>query len=226
VPVICPETENPCTTAICSEDAGGCQEVPANVGAPCDTDGLVCTTQTCQADGACGGATPVDCPDTGDACLFAAGCQEPDGCVVIPLDDTACTTASGVAGTCVAGVCTPYVCDNAVLAGAGGSTEEFLVDDDLEVFVNGVSVFVDNSELADFLSPIALGPLVNGDTVRVVASNSTLAQWCTEGGEFLDKITLYCPSTGKSQVINPTTIVQNAGGCGHVFFDQTVPVAL
>ncbi len=37
VPVVCPDTGDACTTAICSEDAGGCQEVPANEGGFCST---------------------------------------------------------------------------------------------------------------------------------------------------------------------------------------------
>jgi len=64
-------------------------------------------------------------------------------------------------------------CANAVLAGAGGSTSSFLVDDDVEVFVNGVSVFADNNENATRIPPIALGPLRSGDTMRVVGDGES-----------------------------------------------------
>ena len=132
------------------------------------------------------------------------------------------------------GRCRPVVgCPNAVLAGpyydpAASFPEDnaFLVDDDLQVLVNGVPVFTDNDETADFIQSIALGPLANGAQLQVVASNSTLPQFCTFGFEHLDPLTLYCPSTGTSQVINPTTISQPAGGCGNVFYDQTFTVAL
>jgi hypothetical protein len=114
-------------------------------------------------------------------------------------------------------------CANAVLAGGGGSTSSFLVDDDVEVFVNGASVFADNNENATRIQPIILGPLSGGDTVQVVASDS--AQSCP-GAFQLDPVTLYCPATGTSQVINPTTVRGISQVCGQVFFDRTITVAL
>jgi hypothetical protein len=116
-------------------------------------------------------------------------------------------------------------CANAVLAGGGGSTSFFLVDDDVEVFVNGVSVFADNNENATEIQPIELGPLSGGDTVRVVASDTTTPQYCP-GSVHLDPVMLYCPATGTSQVINPDTIRGQVQECGEVFFDQTITVAL
>jgi hypothetical protein len=117
----------------------------------------------------------------------------------------------------------PVVCSDAVLAGAAGPADDFLVDDDLVVFVDGTSVATENL----FTDPIPLGPLTNGADLRVVASNTTNPTFCNQGFEHLDAITLYCPSRGTSQVINPTTIAgQPAGGCGHVFFDETITVAL
>ncbi len=167
---------------------------------------------------------PGKCNDGCVCCVYSNGnsrCRPPGQCSPGSAVCPAGEEVDPILG------CVPVErCAGAVLAGAGGPDSSFLVDDDLEVLVNGVSFFVDNDELANFIPPIALGPLANGDTVRVVASNSTLPQWCTVGGEFLDRITLYCPSTGASQVINPAAISQAAGGCGHVFFDQTVPVAL
>ena len=116
-------------------------------------------------------------------------------------------------------------CTNAVLVGAGGSTSSFLVDDDVEVFVNGVSVFADNNENVTRIQPIALGPLRGGDTVRVVASETANPQFCP-GAFQLDPVTLYCPARRTSQVINPNTVRGISQVCGEVFFDRTITVAL
>ena len=105
-----------------------------------------------------------------------------------------------------------------------GSTSSFLVDDDVEVFVNGASVFADNNENATRIPPIALGPLRGGDTMRVVRRDAS-PQFCP-GAFQLDPVTLYCPATGTSQVINPNTVRGFAQVCGEVFFDRTITVAL
>lgn len=135
--------------------------------------------------------------------------------------------------TCEAGSCAeatpppPLVCNSVVLAGSNGADSEVFVDDDLEVFVNGASVFLDNNELSTDILPIALGTRTNGDTLRIVASNSTDPTFCTFGFSHLDAMTLYCLDTGSTQVINPSDIYgQPAGGCGNIFFDQTFTVAL
>jgi hypothetical protein len=127
----------------------------------------------------------------------------------------------GAGGRCVV----PSGCADAVLAGAGGPTTSFLVDDDLEVFVNGASVFVDNNENAGNIQPIALGSLTNGDDLRVVASDTATPVFCG-GATELAPITLYCLSTGTSQVINPTRIQGSGLPCGEIFFDETITVAL
>jgi hypothetical protein len=116
-------------------------------------------------------------------------------------------------------------CADAVLAGGGGPTMSFFVDDDLEVFVNDASVFVDNNENAGNIQPIALGSLANGDDLRVVASDTATPVFCG-GATELAPITLYCLSTGTSQVIVPNRIQGSGLPCGEVFFDQTFEVAL
>lgn len=89
-----------CWTRVCA--AGGCQDAP-DVGASCD-DGVACTiSESCQADGSCGGGalnqlecgclTEADCDDgldcTEDVCTLAGNCSNPP-----------------VAGTCaIDGVC-------------------------------------------------------------------------------------------------------------------------
>jgi hypothetical protein len=135
------------------------------------------------------------------------GCCEGEGLVVGA--DGRCVVSSG--------------CADAVLAGAGGSGSPFLVDDDLEVFVNDASVFVDNNENAGNIQPIPLGSLANGDDLRVVASDSATS---CGGATDLAPITLYCLSTGTSQVIIPNRIQGSGLPCGAVFFDQTFEVAL
>ena len=117
----------------------------------------------------------------------------------------------------------PVGCPDAVLAGGAGPTTSFLVDDDLEVFVNNASVFLDNNENAGNIQPIALGSLANGDDLRVVASDSATS---CGGATDLAPITLYCLSTGTSQVINPNRIQGSGLPCGQIFFDETIPVAL
>jgi hypothetical protein len=114
------------------------------------------------------------------------------------------------------------VCADTVLAGADDPAANFLVDDDLNVYVNGELVFTGTQAL----TPIALGALTNGDLLRVVASNTTAEDYCYVGYEYVPALTLYCRSTGTSQVVNPTAVDQLPGGCGHVFLDQTVPVTL
>ena len=123
-------------------------------------------------------------------------------------------------GRCVAG------CPNAFLTGGPGMQVVF-VDDDLEVLVNGATVLVDDDELASFHPPIPLGAVANGDTVRVVASNSTTPLWCFNGEEILGPLYLFCPTTGETQTLDADGVpLQPAGGCGHVFYDEGFTVAL
>jgi hypothetical protein len=118
----------------------------------------------------------------------------------------------------------PVVCPDAVLAGASGPLSSSFVDDDLQVFVNGESVFVDpNPNNANNITPIALGELTNGDTLRLVATDSTTS---CGGAEQLNPITLYCPSRGTSQVLVATTVVDGGDPCGNVFYDESFTVAL
>ena len=125
--------------------------------------------------------------------------------------------------------CEPIVvdaCPNAVLAGAGGPDQAILVDDGLQVFVNGVPVFADGDlNNAGPVGPVQLGAVQDGDVIRVVASDTTTPRFCG-GGQVIDAFTLYCPSTGKSQVLLANTINATTGGqpCGNVFYDESFTV--
>lgn len=113
-------------------------------------------------------------------------------------------------------------CSAAVLSGGTDPAETIGVDDDLDVYVNGALVFSDNDEYAQQLPPIPLGPLSAGDTIRVVASNSTYF-----GGpvQLTPGLYLHCSGTGQVQVLDPAGVPSQAGyGYGEVFYDKTFTV--
>ena len=117
-------------------------------------------------------------------------------------------------------------CASAVLSGGPGGTENVDVDDDLQIFVNGTSVFVDDDEFASAHPPISVGPVSNGDQIRVVASDSEIFG----GNRFLSPLYLHCPSTGAVQTLDanghpPDCCYAPVPG-GVVFYDQTFTVAL
>jgi hypothetical protein len=122
----------------------------------------------------------------------------------------------------------PVGCLDAVLAGADGPTATFLLDDDLDVYVNDDLVFSDDDDSATFtMPPIVLGSLANGDIVRLVASDTETEGFCGQF-EHLAPVTLYCLSSGTSQVLVADAIEtgQNGQPCGHVFYDAEFTVAL
>jgi len=109
-PIVCAETENPCTTAICSE-ASGCQEVPAD-------DASICTTSTGD-DGTCSGGTCVAICPAGATCLFsnfgfpnAQGICADGECICKPPGGACnCNDITTFAGCCSGGcLCTPGTC--------------------------------------------------------------------------------------------------------------------
>lgn len=120
-PITCAETENPCTTSVCSEAVQGCVEIPLDNGVSCGA-GDACADQVCASGSCirvpktscsgncadCGGAcvdrnTDLDncgacgsvCPDMG-ACLTVT-CQAPGICLNTPVHCPAgdqCNTAA------------------------------------------------------------------------------------------------------------------------------------
>jgi hypothetical protein len=110
-------------------------------------------------------------------------------------------------------------CQNVVLLG-DANDGKLSVDDDLEVFVNDVSVFIDDDEFAQDLDPVALGPLTAGDSIRVVASNSTDFGF---GPVQIDPLRIRCQRTDG---LTLTTTLDFSGfsgnaAAGAVFYDQT-----
>jgi hypothetical protein len=115
-------------------------------------------------------------------------------------------------------------CEEVFLSGGPDGMTQILVDDDLEVYVNGTMIYTDNDELYNATDPISLGPINDGITVRVVASNSS--DYCTAGSQELSPaLYLYCPSTGAYQLLDPDGHPREAAGdCGFAFYDVTFVV--
>jgi hypothetical protein len=120
----------------------------------------------------------------------------------------------------------PVVCENAVLSGGANATDDVSVDDDLEVRLNGTPVFVDSDDVANNHPPTQLGPVRNGDQLRVIASNSLAHGGC----RYLDPLYLHCPATGAVQVLDADGYPQDNCGApppgGEVFYDTTFTVSL
>ena len=120
----------------------------------------------------------------------------------------------------------PGGCPNAVLAGGPNATDPVCVDDDLEVRLNGSTVFVDDDEFATCNPPISLGSVDNGDQLRVIASDSSIFG----GNRFLSPLHLHCPSTGAQQTLDadghPAECCFAPQPGGVVFYDQTFTVSL
>ena len=113
--------DNPCLEGWCDPDTepvpGECKVKSVSQGEPCE-DGLACTTDSvCDGAGSCGEGTAVsanDCAavlDKDDPCLEAL-CQEPDGCVLAPVEEgTECQLTHAFA-QCLEGTCTVVLCND------------------------------------------------------------------------------------------------------------------
>ena len=114
--------------AVC--EASGCAERP--VGALCDDDDVCTIGETCQPDGTCGGATPLDCAGP----CRTGSCDPQAGCVLQPVsaacdDGDACTAGdhcNGTQATCVPGP--PIACVGVCLTGACDVAVGCVVRDD------------------------------------------------------------------------------------------------
>ncbi len=227
-PVRCPGNQIWNGSACACESGTECGSDCCPVEAMCCDN--ACCFGECYGEGVCCPTGRLVCDGS---CLPPGGCCTDDDCTEARCFDNVCvpnTPTNTPTNTPEPPTATPTStptgdCENAVLAGGDGPTSIFHVDDDVEVFVNGESVFVDNNHNATDISPIALGPLSGGDTVRVVASDTSTPQYCPGSFE-LGPVTLYCTATGTSQVINPIVLKGYATVCGEVFFDETITVAL
>jgi hypothetical protein len=117
----------------------------------------------------------------------------------------------------------PGECTDAVLAGGPNPTDPVCVDDDLEVQLNGTTVFDDNSGVAECHPPISLGSVNNGDQVRVIAVDTF---GVCHG---LSPLHLHCPSTGASQTLDADgfpSVCDGAPGTTEPFYDETFTVNL
>ncbi len=103
-PVICPDTGNPCTTSICTEEAGGCQTVNLDNGTICGDDNL-CFTNSCR-DGLCIFFPKNPCGEPTQCIAYT--CNPEEGCITNYLTGGSCTTTGGYVGTCNnSGECLP-----------------------------------------------------------------------------------------------------------------------
>jgi hypothetical protein len=118
----------------------------------------------------------------------------------------------------------PGRCPDAVLAGDSTGTQPICVDDDLEVQLNGTTVFDDNSGVAECHQPISLGSVNNGDQLRVIAVDTFgVCHGLTPG------LFLHCPSTGASQTLDADgfpPVCDGAPGTTVPFYDETFTVNL
>lgn len=112
----------------------------------------------------------------------------------------------------------PMYCPAGALTLSGGTsaTETIGVDDDLELRLNGVTIFRNADQVASELPPIAFTADF-GDQLRVIATNSLVFG----GHEGIDPLYLHCNATGDIQVLDPVGINIPSGPPGQVFSDRT-----
>ena len=112
----------------------------------------------------------------------------------------------------------PMYCPAGALTLSGGTspTETIGVDDDLELRLNGVTIFRNADQFATELPPIAFTADF-GDQLRVIATNSFIFG----GHEGIDPLYLHCDGTGAMQVLDPVGIDIPSGPPGEVFSDRT-----
>ena len=113
-------------------------------------------------------------------------------------------------------------CPGAFLTG-GPDGEDVCVDDDLQVYVNGNLRFNDNSGTMDCFSTIPLGPINNGDQIRVVAIDSF--GFCRS----LSPLYLLCRGRQTSSVLDATgypEVCDDSPPQTTPFYDQTFTVSL
>jgi hypothetical protein len=112
----------------------------------------------------------------------------------------------------------PMFCPAGALTLSGGTspTETIGVDDDLELRLNGVTIFSNTDQFATELPPISFTADF-GDELRVIATNSTVFG----GHEGIDPLYLHCDATGEIQVLDPVGIDIPSGPPGEVFSDRT-----
>ncbi len=115
--VICPDTGNPCTNAVCQPATGNCNNESVKDGGPCD-DGSACTATSACFGGVCIGQNALDCDD-GKPCT-ADKCDAKTGCVNTPTlgpcsDGNPCTTPDICLpnGSCQGGINTCECTSNA-----------------------------------------------------------------------------------------------------------------
>jgi hypothetical protein len=118
------------------------------------------------------------------------------------------------------GALVAFSCADVKITGSDDSAGTLSVDDDLEVFVNDVSAFNDNDEFAQDLPAISLGALEAGDSIRLVASNST--DFGT-GPVQIDPVWLHCFRTdgGIGSIELDNTGFTGEADPGEVFYDAT-----
>ncbi|MDX6585895.1 MAG: hypothetical protein QOI31_368 [Solirubrobacterales bacterium] len=115
-------------------------------------------------------------------------------------------------------------CDQTTLfdASNGNGSQNIDVDDDMQVFVEGIEAFIDGDGYATSNPPIQLGPVSFGDDIQIVARNSG---FFGPGPVSIEPISVQCSTGGGSgSVALDATGVPPGGpdaGGGEVFYDET-----
>jgi hypothetical protein len=114
----------------------------------------------------------------------------------------------------------PVVCSSWVLSGGASVSTPIVVDDDLQVMLNGLVIGDDNNGLASTLPPLPFTAQV-GDTLAVIARDAQAS--CRS----LSPLWLHCATTGQKRQLSPG----NNDGCAPgrtpgTFFSEVFTVSL
>jgi hypothetical protein len=114
-------------------------------------------------------------------------------------------------------------CADAILSGGPSPSEPVCVDDDIQVYLNGAPIFIDDDHFAQCWPPISVGLVNNGDQLRVAAIDSF---GVCHG---LSPLYLHCPSTGDSQTLDAEGVPGVCDGAppsDTPFYDKTFTINL
>jgi hypothetical protein len=118
-------------------------------------------------------------------------------------------------------------CDETTLfdASNGNGSQNIDVDDDIQVFVEGIEVFTDDNGYATSNPPIQLGPVSFGESIHIVARNSG---FFGPGPVSIEPISVQCSRGGASGSVALDATGVPTGGPdadgGAIFYDETYPL--
>ena len=142
-----------------------------------------------------------------------------------PMNCSACGVTCASGATCSEGQCvSASSCTAFILSGGPSPTETIGVDDDLTLYLNGTSIFVNNDGLASEIAPISF-TAQNGGLLRVVATD--VDPFCRS----IDPLYLHCATTGAVQILdangqNDGCVEPGTRPANFVFYDHTFTIAV